>query len=62
MQEKTEYCKALIKEEVHLDEEEVVYNEGEEATASSCVDYQRPLVGESSLDSSGMGESYVRSQ
>ncbi|KYM89922.1 hypothetical protein ALC53_02234 [Atta colombica] len=54
MQEKTEYCKALIKEEVHLDEEEVVYNEGEEATASSCVDYQRPLVGESSLDSSGM--------
>lgn len=52
IQEKTEYCRTLIKEEVHLDEEEV-YDEGEEATVSSCVDYQRPPVGGSSLDSPG---------
>ncbi|XP_011687944.1 PREDICTED: uncharacterized protein LOC105450045 [Wasmannia auropunctata] len=52
--QKTEYCRTLIKEEVHLDEEEA-YDEGEEVTASSCVDYQRPPVGGSSLvtDSSG---------
>lgn len=44
--EKTEYCTAMVKEEVHLDEEEI-YDEGEEAVASSCIDYRRPPTGES---------------
>ncbi|KAL0124647.1 hypothetical protein PUN28_006481 [Cardiocondyla obscurior] len=51
MQEKAEYCKTLIKKEVHLDDEEA-YDEGEEAAASPCADYQRPPVG-GSPDSSG---------
>lgn len=53
IQEKTEYCRTLIKEEVNLDEEEVRDDEKEEVTASSCADYQRPPVGRSSPDSSG---------
>ncbi|XP_077272688.1 uncharacterized protein LOC143903135 [Temnothorax americanus] len=52
VQEEAEYCRTLIKEEVNLDEEEA-YDEGEEVTASSCVDYQRPPVGGSSPDSLG---------
>lgn len=51
IQEKTEY-RTWIKEEVDLDKEEP-YDEGEEVTAASCVDYQRPSVGGSSPDSSG---------
>lgn len=39
--EKIEYCMAMIKEEVHLDEEEI-YDEREEIIASSCIDYRRP--------------------
>lgn len=50
--EKTEYCTAMVKEEVHLDEEEI-YDEGEEAIASSCIDYRRPPTGESLAGSLG---------
>ncbi|XP_012524652.1 uncharacterized protein LOC105830061 [Monomorium pharaonis] len=51
IQEKTECCRTLIKEEVHLDEEDAsALDEREEAIASSCVDYQRPPVGETSPD------------
>lgn len=53
IQEKTEYCRTLIKKEVHLDEEEA-YDEGEEVTAiTSCINYQRPPVDGSSPDSLG---------
>lgn len=51
MLDKAECCRTVVKEEIHLDEEET-YNIGEEATASSCIDYQRP-VGRSLLNSSG---------
>jgi len=56
---KTEYCKTLIKEEVHLDEEEA-YDEGEEVTASSCVDYQQPPVGRSSDSLGSVSPMYDR--
>ncbi|XP_011879924.1 PREDICTED: uncharacterized protein LOC105568679 [Vollenhovia emeryi] len=44
-------CRTLIKEEVDIEE---TCDEGEEVTAFSCVDYQRPPVGGSSPDSSGL--------
>ncbi|EFN68116.1 hypothetical protein EAG_10700, partial [Camponotus floridanus] len=37
---------------LHLDEEEI-YDEGEEAIASSCIDYRRPPTGESLAGSLG---------
>lgn len=51
MLEKAEYCTTMVKEEIHLDEEEVY--DGEEATASSCIDYRRPPTGELLVSSSG---------
>ncbi|XP_072764723.1 uncharacterized protein [Anoplolepis gracilipes] len=47
--EKTEYCATIIKEETHLDAEEIY--EGEEPAASPCIDY-RPM-NESLVGSSG---------
>ncbi|EZA49096.1 hypothetical protein X777_12495 [Ooceraea biroi] len=54
MLENTDYCKAVVKEELDLDEEEA-YDEKEGATSSSCIDYQRPLrlPVDKSLGSSG---------
>lgn len=43
------YLKAVIKKEMHVNEEET--NDGEEGAISSCTDYQRPLVDGSSLSS-----------
>lgn len=43
IQEKIECCRTIIKEEVDLEDDEV-YDEREEAIASSCIDYQRPPV------------------
>lgn len=49
--EKAEYCTTIVKEEIHLDEEEVY--DGEEATVTSCIDYRQPSTGELLVGSSG---------